>query len=751
MRCPVFVGDAVTRLSSFAVALTIFLGSASAVFSQAGTSQLEQIEANSIIIAMDNVRQGDTDGFGGCGGPAFNIRAYGLAVRLLHANIPLKWAIKDKGAKDDADFVADVTQLVGNIGGGINVGGQDCTTETANTPFAGGPLIIPVQYRAAALQVIEDFNDLSDSNNDVRVYNVNSNFVAPIRYTLTHKPFVAVGPDGGGFGSNVYTTLFNSAGLVLNSHYGYVENDVFQTNACVTLAAQAHASANAINYIGTYRAFAENGGNLLLQCRSVNVFENAPIGSGRFQTTLGWTTFGDGGGEVDEVITTFPNPAMAFNQFVGSLGDARGNVSEYQLGSGSAFQNGTLVAARNNSFGNSNKYVATVSRIGSSTAGGNVFQLGGHEYSNSTNTDGGELARANGNRMALNTLLIPAVRTGCNLSINSVQAFKSVAMSTDINGNGLPNFGDTVEWTIRYINDGVGTITNFQINDTLDTLPTPPPGPSNRLAYVPGSIEVTTTGVGTSAAANAGYNPNTVNTMLESNAVLAPGGMITVKIRTVVQGFGTILNQAEGTGTGISSPVLTDTTDETTSGTVAGYPVACPGTCLPQNEYSAPGTNQDPTGIDLGAIPTAAGVDVGGFVLDSYGRGIAREQVVLQNASTGESKIATTNSFGGFVFNDVEVGNFYIVSIRSRRHVFPTSSLSFDLSDSLTDIQFVAEGPGSAGSTAPAGVQASGTSTKTSVETLAEPAKPATVQTTVQRRTIVIGPSRKTVDDKEDQ
>ena len=210
MRCPVFISGAAAKFSLFATTVAFIVSSSFTAFSQAGNSQLEQIEANSIIIAMDNVRQGDTTV--GCSGPDFNIRAYGLAVRLLHANVPLKWVIKDKVTKDEADITADVTQLIGNLGGGVDVGGQDCTTETVNTPFAGGPLIIPAQYRAAALAVITTFNGLSGSSEDVRVYNVNSNFVAPVRYTLTHKPFAAVGPDGGGFGSNVYTTLFNSAG-----------------------------------------------------------------------------------------------------------------------------------------------------------------------------------------------------------------------------------------------------------------------------------------------------------------------------------------------------------------------------------------------------------------------------------------------------------------------------------------------------------------------------------------------------------
>ena len=120
--------------------------------------------------------------------------------------------------------------------------------------------------------------------------------------------------------------------------------------------------------------------------------------------------------------------------------------------------------------------------------------------------------------MALNTLLVPAFRPGCGLSINSVRAFKSVAMSVDVNNNTLPNFGDTVEWTVRYINDGSVSIPNFQVTDSLDTL-----GPgSNRLAYVPGSLTVSVTGAGTAATANGSYNPNANINTLSDGASLGP-------------------------------------------------------------------------------------------------------------------------------------------------------------------------------------------------------------------------------------
>ena len=163
IKCPHLIVDSLRVCINATLGLIMlaafFLTSA---FPQAGTSVVEPIAVDSIIIAMDNQRQGDTDGAGGCGGPDFNIRAYGLAVRLLHAGVPLKWAIKDKVTKDETDIQASVTQLVGNLGGGIDVGGQDCTTEGVNIAFPGGPIIIPAEYRALALPVIRHLQRRDD-------------------------------------------------------------------------------------------------------------------------------------------------------------------------------------------------------------------------------------------------------------------------------------------------------------------------------------------------------------------------------------------------------------------------------------------------------------------------------------------------------------------------------------------------------------------------------------------------------------
>ncbi|MBP6002818.1 MAG: carboxypeptidase regulatory-like domain-containing protein [Pyrinomonadaceae bacterium] len=644
-------------------------------FPQAGTSSLEAVNSGALIIAMDNAKQGND---AGCAGLPFNIRAYGLAVRLLHNNIPVKWAIANKANKDDVDFVADATRITG----------QNCQNGGANTSFSGGPLIIPSEYAAQALTLINAFNSESDmggTDNDVRVYQVNAGFNAMIRYTLAHKPLIAVGPDGGNFGTNVHNTLFTSAKLKAangTAYFAAVSNSTINTSSCYTIATQAHASADAIDYIDEYRNFALSGGNLLLQCKSVDVFENN-INFGLFQSTTGWNIFGTNDNTQVASTLTYPNPAMAYNQFVGTLADEDGAVTEYSLKTGGFYQNGTLIAARNSgSSANNLKNVATVSRIGSSSAGGNVFELGGHDYLRqySTNTP---REQYNGLRMILNSLLVPATRQGCGLTIPKVVGHKVVRMSTDLNTDGFPNVGDTVEWTLNYINDSTVDVSNFQVNDPIAT----------GLTYV--SPLVVTATAGSTATANAGYNGVGNANMLNPVGYLKAGGRITIKVKTLVTTTGIFLNQGTATGSGIaSSGVKTDTADNTTPGTVQGYNIGCsgtnPGSCLSQALYQTTGTD-DPTGIDL-TIITAAGVSIDGQVRSADGRGIGRVTVSVTHPSSGEVRTTITNPYGHFSIEDLPAGEFYVVSVSSKTHQFSTPSYAFTLLDSVSGLTFIADG-----------------------------------------------------------
>lgn len=93
------------------------------------------------------------------------------------------------------------------------------------------------------------------------------------------------------------------------------------------------------------------------------------------------------------------------------------------------------------------------------------------------------------------------------------------------------------------------------------------------------------------------------------------------------------------------------------------------------------------TNVQVGA--SAAKVAVSGRVMLANSRGINGARLSLWDVQTGEIRYVTTNNFGYYQFSDVEVGRFYVVSIKHPRYVFSQNMQSFSLEDSLTDLNFV--------------------------------------------------------------
>ncbi|MGB7202253.1 MAG: carboxypeptidase regulatory-like domain-containing protein [Pyrinomonadaceae bacterium] len=87
--------------------------------------------------------------------------------------------------------------------------------------------------------------------------------------------------------------------------------------------------------------------------------------------------------------------------------------------------------------------------------------------------------------------------------------------------------------------------------------------------------------------------------------------------------------------------------------------------------------------------PTSANVSVSGRVLTAHGQGIRNARVTL-TSSTGAPRTAITGSFGYYRFDDVEVGQTYIVSVRSKRFQFSNPTQVITLLDELTDLTFTA-------------------------------------------------------------
>ena len=97
-------------------------------------------------------------------------------------------------------------------------------------------------------------------------------------------------------------------------------------------------------------------------------------------------------------------------------------------------------------------------------------------------------------------------------------------------------------------------------------------------------------------------------------------------------------------------------------------------------------------GADIGAFevqaaPTAASVGIGGKITNSKGRGIFRAIITLTD-SNGESRFAYTNPFGYYRFDDVTVGNTYILAVKHKSYAFTSQFLS--VVEDYSDLNFTA-------------------------------------------------------------
>lgn len=619
----------------------------------------EAIQAGALVIPMDNVNQGNG------AGTTFNLRAYGLVNLLLQNNVPVKWAIKPAKSKDDVDFAANVTR----------VAGTDGVAGPASVSFSGGPFIVAQEFDTPTVRnLITTFNN---AGTDVTVYETNANASVDIRYTLTHKPKIAIGPDSGNFGTFVHQALFDAAGI---GNYTVVDNSLINASSCFTLATQAHSTDPA--FVNLYRQFAVSGGNLLLQCASINTYENNV--NGHFQTTNpGYSVFGTNApaNAVDTALI-YPEGAMPFNQFIGVLANQDGAVTEYEYAPAGGPANGNRISVRN-SGAEAAKFVATVSQLnGPGAAGGVVFELGGHDYAR-TNTGASEITRLNGQRMILNAIFVPVTRpTACGLEQANVIGFKSVRRF-NFRAGGFPLIaGDTLEWTIDYINNSPVDVNNFQIRDIVQA----------NLTLVPGSNTVTLTTGGATAVRNPAYDGignDSTSDLLAPGAFLPVNGRIQVKVRMVIN-LGTpsdtiLLNQTGATGSTLVSTTNSDNIDATNTSIFGpGDQPPADSILQPQNPASI-----DPTIARIKAAPSAAYGSIEGSVRQANGNGIGRAVVKVVDAATGASNAVRTNSFGSYRLEGLEIGKLYLITVDHKQYHFPNGSLTFTLSDSITGLAFV--------------------------------------------------------------
>jgi hypothetical protein len=85
--------------------------------------------------------------------------------------------------------------------------------------------------------------------------------------------------------------------------------------------------------------------------------------------------------------------------------------------------------------------------------------------------------------------------------------------------------------------------------------------------------------------------------------------------------------------------------------------------------------------------PTAASAAVSGRILTPDGRAVASAVVTITDSS-GAARRAITGPFGYYRFDDVRVGESYVISVTARRYQFTPRTVS--VLDELTDVDFTA-------------------------------------------------------------
>jgi subtilisin family serine protease len=92
--------------------------------------------------------------------------------------------------------------------------------------------------------------------------------------------------------------------------------------------------------------------------------------------------------------------------------------------------------------------------------------------------------------------------------------------------------------------------------------------------------------------------------------------------------------------------------------------------------------------------PTAGQASVGGRITDRRGRGVRGVSLSLFDASTGETFLATTNSFGYYSFSGLAVPDFYVLTAFDfRKYTIVNNIRSFTLHDDLVNVDFFADSP----------------------------------------------------------
>ena len=382
------------------------------------TPNLQIIKSGALVIAMDNDKQNV--------GRPFNTRAYGLAVALLYDSIPVKWIIRTGKGKDGIDFSATASRYAPD------------TVAAALLDFRGGPFVIDRAYEAKVRARILAYNALSTAK--VRVYKLTQDVTADVRYVLHFKPYPFVNTTNTALAADVLT----AAGIT-NYHVG-PNSDVGGATSCYTILLEPH-NTNTSDSLEV-RQFVQSGGNFYAQCASVASFENV----GLFATTHGLAVANTG------TAPTYPNPDMAYSQFVGLVEPAPGgSEQDFALRNvlGNALRPNTSIHLQTTA----TIWAALQTKVAAPTAvGGIVFYNGGHDVRSTS-----DILQINLQRLMLDAVMTPANRPSvCSFDIPAPDLTVAKSHTGDFTA------GATGTYTITVSNVGnAATLDTIYVRDTL--------------------------------------------------------------------------------------------------------------------------------------------------------------------------------------------------------------------------------------------------------------------------------------------
>lgn len=341
-------------------------------------SNMETLPAGSLLVPMDNKYQSTVP----AGQAPFNLKVYGLINQFLQNGIPVKWVIRSGKQKGDADLSAMAERFApGFVASNL-------------LDFTSGPFVVPDTVLPCGLSTREIIRAFGGN---VAVYKLMASVTADVRYTLIHRPKIAVFNNGGN--QLIHTKILDAAGI---THYDVMDAaNIANLINCYTFVSEPHADDEEISLpvISAIKKYVANGGNFLAQCHAIAPYENKAL----FMTTAGIQVVNE------KVVHRYPNADLAFSQIDGALQENEGgSIHNWTLNTGSAWLPTTYRAV---SHTDDDTVVAMGAHVIAPNApGGNVFYLGGHDYSKggANKLDFSTLARVNALRMYLNGIFIPS-------------------------------------------------------------------------------------------------------------------------------------------------------------------------------------------------------------------------------------------------------------------------------------------------------------------------------------------------------